>query len=65
MGLLGRGVGEGRNVLRHAKSPAPHASGFLVMNSGELSAGAKACMPTERALSATSGTHAIGSTPLL
>ena len=71
IGLLGRGVGDVRNVLRHAwreggEQPGPlHSSGFLVTNSGELCAGAMVRVPTERALSATSGTCAIGSPPLL
>ena len=52
------GEGEGSGL-------APCSSGFLVTNSGELCAGVMVCVPTERALSATSGTRAIGSSPLV
>ena len=55
-GMLEKGEGSGL---------APHSSGFLVMNSGELCAGVTARVPTDRALSAASGTRAIGSPPLL
>ena len=53
-----RGEGEGGSL-------ALQSSGSLVTNSGELCAGAMACVSTERALSATSGTRAIGSPPLV
>ena len=54
-GMCGEGEGS---------SPAPCPSGFLVPNSGELCAGVLARVPTESALSAASGTCAIGLPPL-